>query len=220
MIQFHRECKAYAILSGQKIGYRDLFPILNDKTDETPIGYYFYQDTWAFHKIAAAHPACHVDVGSTALLVGCLAGILPTVSIDIRPLNVSLLGLTHLRGSIVDLPFEDDSVESLSSLCVVEHIGLGRYGDPLDPSGSVRAGRELSRVLRSGGSLYVSLPMGKESKTIFNAHRIFSVGDALALFPDLLLVEHVFVGNNGRLSSLDATEESDFPVGLFHLIKR
>ena len=214
-----RDYRNYVRLSGQKIGYHDLWPFLNDKTDTTPIGYYFYQDTWAFHKIAKALPASHVDVGSTALLVGCLAGIVPTVSVDIRPLDVSLPGLTHKPGSIIEMPFETGTVESISSLCVVEHIGLGRYGDPLDPLGSEKAGHELARVLRPGGSLYVSLPIGLKSKTKFNAHRIFNVAAALALFPGLSLQGYVLVGNRGILSSLEAADGEDFPVGLFHLTK-
>lgn len=219
LLRFARERKAYARLSGRPVGYRNLLPCLADMTDTTPITYYFYQDTWAFHRIASARPARHVDVGSTALLVGCLAGIVPTVSVDIRPLEVRLPGLTFQRGSIVDLPFEDGSVESLSSLCVVEHIGLGRYGDPLDPDGSARAGRELARVLRPGGSLYVSLPVGAESRTFFNAHRVFTVPDALALFPGLTLVDRTFVADGGVLPDLSAAGPSDFPVGLFLMTK-
>jgi hypothetical protein len=219
LFQFVRDYRNYERLSGQKIGYRDLWPFLNDKTDTTPIGYYFYQDTWAFHKIAKALPASHVDVGSTALLVGCLAGIVPTVSVDIRPLDVSLPGLTHKQGSIIELPFATGAVESISSLCVVEHIGLGRYGDPLDPEGSRKAGYELARVLQPGGSLYVSLPMGLKSETKFNAHRIFKMADALALFPGLSLQGYALVGNKGILSSLEAAEVEDYPVGLFHLTK-
>jgi SAM-dependent methyltransferase len=218
-ITFQKERKAYAGLTGGRLGYRDLLPCLNDKSDTTPVGYYFYQDTWAFHKIAAIHPARHVDIGSTALLAGCLAGIVPTVSVDIRPLAVRLAGLTHMQGSIVALPFEDNSQESISSLCVVEHIGLGRYGDPLDPRGSLKAGRELARVLRPGGNLYVSLPIGPESRTLFNAHRIFKYSDALALFPGLVLCDFTLVGNDGILSSLESAGSSDFPVGLFHLTK-
>jgi len=219
LVDFLKDRSTYSRLGGGHIDYRDLLPLLNDKTDTTPLGYYFYQDTWAFHKIAAARPARHVDVGSTALLVGCLAGIVPTISVDIRPLNVTLAGLTHSRGSIVDLPFETNSIDSLSSLCVIEHIGLGRYGDPLDPAGSARAGRELARVLRPGGNLYVSLPIGAHSETVFNAHRVFAMADALTLFPGLTLREHVLVGNDGILPSLESAGAADFPVGLFHMTK-
>ena len=103
------------------------------------MSFYFYQDTWAFHQIARRRPARHVDVGSTALLVGCLAAMIPTLSVDIRPLAVAIPGLTSISGLITRLPFTEDSLESLSALCVVEHIGLGRYG----------AGRN-GRSLRSG----------------------------------------------------------------------
>ena len=73
-----------------------------------------------------------VDVGSTALLVGIISQCIPTISIDVRPLPVSLPGLICKYGTITDLPFEDATVEFLSSMCVIEHVGLGRYGDTID----------------------------------------------------------------------------------------
>jgi hypothetical protein len=57
-----------------------------------------------------------------------------------------------LNGSIVDLPFTDRAVQSLSCLHVIEHIGLGRYGDPIDPQGPERTGREIARVLTAEGA--------------------------------------------------------------------
>ena len=57
------------------------------------------------------------------------------------------LGLVDLPEFDAQLePFGDRSVPSLSCLHVVEHVGLGRYGDPLDPQGSIKAMRELQRV--------------------------------------------------------------------------
>jgi hypothetical protein len=34
---------------------------------------------------------------------------------------------------------------------VVEHIGLGRYGDPIDPDGDLKAISELKRVVQKRG---------------------------------------------------------------------
>jgi hypothetical protein len=79
------------------------------------------------------------------------------------------------RGSILLIPYENNSIKSLSCLYVAEHIGLGRYGDPLDPFGTKKAAKELSRVLALDGNLYFSLPIGKP-KLYFNAHRIHSTG--------------------------------------------
>ena len=56
---------------------------------------------------------------------------------------------------------------------VVEHIGLGRYGDPIDPEGDLNAMSELARVLAPGGSLLFVVPVGKP-RVEFNAHRIYS----------------------------------------------
>ena len=54
-------------------------------------------------------------------------------------------------------------MESISCLSVVEHIGLGRYGDALDPFGTVKAINELKRVLTKGGLLLISVPIGKNA---------------------------------------------------------
>ena len=90
---------------------------------------------------------------------------------DIRPLEVDIEGLTPIAGSVLDLPFADGSLESVSCLHVAEHIGLGRYGDPLDPLGTRKAAAELQRVLAPGGQLLFSLPVGRP-RVDFNAHRV------------------------------------------------
>ena len=61
--------------------------------------------------------------------------------------------LFFIKGSVLDLTFEDNSIESLSSLCIVEHIGLGRYGDIIDSFGSEKAINELKRVVKLGGTI-------------------------------------------------------------------
>jgi hypothetical protein len=196
----------------------DLDAQIGDWHSTTPISFYFYQDTWAFHKIVQQKPISHVDIGSTALLVGCLAGVLPTISLDFRPLPVRLKGLRPMSGSITQLPFADGSVQSINSLCVIEHIGLGRYGDPLDPEGTLKAAGELSRVLARGGNLYVSAPCGR-SYTAFNAHRSFDREEFISFFPTLTLREFVLVNNRGVADKVDPDPNTGLHVGLFHFTK-
>ena len=93
---------------------------------------------------------------------------------DIRPAELSLPGLTPREGSVLCLPYADNSLESLSCLHVVEHIGLGRYGDPIDPLGTMKALKELSRVVAKGGDLYFSLPGGEE-----NRHFLMLIGQPI-----------------------------------------
>ncbi len=154
---------------------------------------YYYQDAWAFERILAHRPAQHIDVGSHHKLVSLLSKAVPTATVDIRPLSVTLDSLQFIEGSILDLPFEDHSLTSVSSICVVEHIGLGRYGDPIDTQGSIKAANELQRVLAPGGHLFVSLPIDDTDKVYFNAHRAFTEQTILRMFSQLELLQKRYI---------------------------
>ena len=121
----------------------------------------------------------------------------------------------------MNLPLEDASVPSISCLHVVEHIGLGRYGDPIDPDGSVKAAKELVRVLAPGGSLYFSMPVGR-SRVEFNAHRIYSVLQVLELFKKLNLVQLCIVSDDGKFHkdvSTTGWENQNYACGMFLFAK-
>ncbi len=214
----------YSRMEGaEKIRLSDTYPCLFDKTSTTGVdSHYFYQGIWAFKRILANKPLKHVDVGSDVDFVGYLSAITEVEFVDIRPLTVSNIGnLESIKGSILEMPFEDNSVSSLSCLHVAEHIGLGRYGDPLDPSGTKKAAKELSRVLAKGGNLYFSLPIGK-SRICFNAHRIHSPRQILEYFSDLKLVElSGSTDNKEFLENIDITklENQKYACAMFWFTK-
>lgn len=191
-----------------------LYPCLEDDTAVTSIDpIYFYQDSWAFEKIVNKHPARHVDVGSHHKFVALLSKVVPVTMVDIRPLSLSMNTINFKQGSILDLPYEDGTAESLSSLCVVEHIGLGRYGDPLDPYGSEKAIQDLKRIVRPGGDLYLSLPLDDENRIYFNAHRAFKEEYVLQLFEPFQIVErHYIYGRN-----FGDQRKPGFGTGCYHL---
>jgi SAM-dependent methyltransferase len=198
----------------------DLNPQLDDRTPTTPFDqHYFYQDIWAARRVAEIRPGRHVDVGSRVDYVGFLTAICPVTFVDIRPLEVDIEDFESLAGSILDMPFPDQSLESISCLHVAEHIGLGRYGDPLDPLGTRKAAAELSRVLAPGGSLLFSGPVGR-GRTCFNAHRVHDV-DAVVqeFFPELELVEFSGVDDRGvfrRHRDLAELRGSNYACGMYH----
>jgi hypothetical protein len=104
---------------------------------------------------------------------------------------------------------------------VIEHIGLGRYGDPLDPEGSVKGALELQRVLEKGGNLLVSLPIGRE-RICFNAHRVHAPKSVLGIFSSLQLVDFSFVDDDGVFhenAQLDSAKSLEYGCGLFHFQK-
>ncbi len=179
--------------------WRDTFPRLDDRLPKTPFDpHYFFQGNWLARRLAVNPPPRHVDVGSSVLTIGVLSAYIPIIFVDYRPLSVRQSGLMPVGGDITRLPFADASLASVSCLHVIEHIGLGRYGDPLDATGALRAANELQRVLAPGGKLFLSTPIGRE-RVCFNAHRIFSVRTILTMFSQLRLVEFSYVDDTGRL---------------------
>ena len=69
---------------------------------------YLFQDSWAFARIFAHHPKCVVDVGARPLPLGIISTLMPTISVEIRPLPVATPQLTRIQGSITALPFADE----------------------------------------------------------------------------------------------------------------
>jgi SAM-dependent methyltransferase len=199
-----------------------MYPCLGDWTTTTPFdSHYFYQGAWLARKLRLRSPLKHVDIGSSVMTLSVISAYVDTEFVDLRPIDTKLPGLIPRLGSIVSLDFLDNSVTSLSCLHVIEHIGLGRYGDPLDTLGSVKAAAELERVLSPGGRLYLSLPVGRE-RVCFNAHRVHSPSSVLSMFRKLKLIEFSWVDDSGRFHdnvSHHMAEGQDYACGMFLIEK-
>ena len=175
------------LAKNEKVNMINIYTQLNDQTKNTSFdSHYFYQGVWAMEKIKKSKVKKHVDIGSDIRWVGLLSTITNVTFIDIRPFKTNLKNLKIEKGNILNLPFKNNSIKSLSCLHVAEHIGLGRYGDKLDPQGTKKACKELARVLAPHGNLYFSLPLGKE-ETYFNAHRVHNLKTIISYFKDLKL---------------------------------
>lgn len=194
---YFRDIIKYSRMNGaEPINFINLYPFW-EKDSVTAIDpHYFYLNIWGAKNIIDSKPSLHVDVGSKVDFVGFLTCFTKIISIDIRPLDINLDNFKSVPGSILSMPFDDGTVQSISCLHVAEHIGLGRYGDPLEPNGTKLAARELSRVLSPGGNLFFAVPVGKP-KLYFNAHRIHSAHQILKYFEELQLVEFAGVDDAG-----------------------
>ncbi len=165
----------------------DRYPFLDDRTDTTEFDrHYVYHTAWAARALAETRPALHVDIGSYLYFSTLVSAFVPVRFYDYRPAQVALSGLETGFADLLALPFEDGSVVSLSCMHVVEHVGLGRYGDPLDPDGDLKSMRELARVLAPGGNLLFVVPVG-QPKVMFNGQRIYSYEQVIDAFPKLVL---------------------------------
>ncbi len=186
----------------QSAGQKDtikIFPQIFDRSSESHTfdKHYVYMDRWAFKHLQKEKPEEHVDVGSSIRFLSMASTVTNLNFVDIRPIETDFDNFECTEGSILNMPFVDNGVESLSCLHVAEHIGLGRYGDPLDPEGTKKACRELKRVLAPGGSLYFALPIGRQA-VYFNAHRVHNPKKILEYFEGLELEEFSVVSDEGR----------------------
>ena len=137
----------------------DLHPCLNDAQGTTPFdAHYIYHTAWAARVLARTRPASHIDISSSLYFVSIASAFVPITFYDYRPAPLTLGNLRCKRADLTRLPFADESVDSLSCMHVVEHIGLERYGDPFSPQGDIAAMRELARVLGKGGICSLLFP--------------------------------------------------------------
>jgi hypothetical protein len=177
-------------------------------------GHYFHMDLFVASKIAQQSPQRHVDIGSR--IDGFIAHVASfrTVDVlDIRPAQIDgHPQIKFILGDLMDIDVEAiGQTDSLSCLHVIEHIGLGRYGDSIDPNGHLLAADNLLKLLKPNGRLYLACPIGKP-RTVFNAHRVFQ-GDfwPRVLGDRLDLLDFSFIDDNGDLH-INAHPEHTFDL--------
>ena len=208
-----------------RISLRDLYPQPFDRTLQTGFDrHYVYHTSWAARVLAETKPRKHVDVSSSLYFGGIVSAFVPVEFYDYRPADLALDGFDSRAGNLMELPFEDASVDSLSCMHTVEHVGLGRYGDPIDPDGDLKAAKELARVLAEGGTLLFVVPMGETARIAFNAHRVYSYDAVLALFPGLVLEEFALIperaGSIVRHADLSLLAGESYACGCFRFTKK
>ena len=195
-----------------ELSWKNHYPILDEKTSVTHFdAHYIYHPAWAARILENTRPGCHIDISSTLNFCAIVSAFIPVRFYDYRPATLNLNKLTSEHADLLSLPFQDESVPSLSCMHVVEHIGLGRYGDPIDPDGDLKAIEELKRVLSKGGNLLFVTPVVRPV-IHFNAHRIYSYNQIISYFSGLNLQQFAIVDDKGQFfldaSEADANEQS------------
>ena len=117
---------------------------------------------------------------------------MPVPLYEYRRAELELSGLSTGEADLTDLHFKDRSLPSVSCMHVVEHLGLGRYGDPLNPDADLRAMAELQRVVAPGGTLLFVVPVGRP-RIEFNAHRVYGFQHVREQFAELRLRQFAMV---------------------------
>jgi SAM-dependent methyltransferase len=201
-------------------------PCLFDKTTETEFDrHYIYHTAWAIRKIIEIKPTVHYDFSSSLYFIGMTSAICDIIFHDYRPANLQISGLSTFSCDLTNLNYSDESIDSISCMHVIEHIGLGRYGDPLDPYGDLKAAKELKRILKVNGNLLVVLPLGGRPRIRFNANRIYDLQLVLQMFDGLKLLDFTYITDYGNPQhiyqnpSMSLIADEIEGCGCFHFIK-
>lgn len=180
--------------------------ILNDYYDQagSASGHYFHQDLLVASFIHKKNPARHIDIGSR--IDGFVAHVASFRSIevlDMRDLDlIAHSNITFVKADMMKKDSGQESIaDSISCLHAIEHFGLGRYGDPIDPKGHIKGFNNILRMLRPNGTLYISFPIGRKNEVHFNAHRVFHPKDIFtwAEFNNIGLERFDYVDDEGQL---------------------
>lgn len=216
-------------------GLLNWMPCLHDRYEEggTTKSEYFWQDLLVARWIFAAKPQRHVDIGSRVDgFVAHVASFRDIEVFDVRPISTQIPGVVFKQADLMRSDSLPDSggggyCDSLSCLHAVEHFGLGRYGDPIDPNGHERGIANMALLLQPGGTFYLSTPIGRE-RVEFNSHWVFAPRRIIQLAEShgLLLKQLTIVGAGGTVQEvpaipekLQALAEATYNLGIFVFTK-
>lgn len=229
-VKFRRDLKEYNLLNTRSSfnikGGGIIKKCLSDWRGSHTCSSYFWMDLWGASRIIQNKPKEHFDIGSR--LDGFIAHLLvngvPVTMLDIRPLRDHVPGLKFRQTDATTLDnIENESIESLSAICSLEHFGLGRYGDPIDPEACFKAFKAIQRVMKPNGYVYIAVPVGKEHVE-YNAHRVYYASTIVDAFNEMKLVEYSLItlgGGNPAITThedihvLDNSNINAYKMGLF-----
>lgn len=204
------------------VHWEDKYPCLDDNTPNTGFdAHYVYHPAWAARILAQIKPEYHIDISSTLHFPTIVSAFIPVRFYDYRP---PILQLNNLQCDFIDLnslSFETDSIATLSCMHTIEHIGLGRYGDTLDPEGDLKAIKELKRVVKPGGTMLFVVPVG-QPKLMFNAHRIYSYSQIIEYFSGYAIKEFSLVTDKNEFvpnAPVELADAQKYGCGCFWFVK-
>lgn len=175
----YKNYKSKAKTAENAFPIKKMIPLLTDHLEQSGVasGQYFHQDIYVARRIFQQNPNRHIDVASRVDSFVAHVSVFRSIEVvDIRELTTTAKNINFLQADLMSPGLEEKlgQSDSVSCLHAIEHFGLGRYGDPIDPDGHIKGLMNLGALVKENGILYVSIPIGPE-RVEFNGHRIFNV---------------------------------------------
>jgi SAM-dependent methyltransferase len=171
-----------------------------------PDNFIDYECTFAAHHINRLSPKTILDIGSYRHFILGLLAHFKVITIDIRDRKTISNNEIMVTCDAKHLDLADNSFDLVVSLCTIEHLGLGRYGDEFDVDADKKAFQEMIRVLKPGGHLIFTTTITRAQPCIaYNAHRIYSYEMLRAFCDNLICIEEKFYSH--RIQGFCSWEE-------------
>lgn len=205
------------------IDKKKLFTIYEDEECAGVLDFqYFLQDLYFAKKIIENKTKNHFDIGSRidGFIAHLLSSDVNVTQIDIRPFPIEIDGLSFIQADATNLDnIPDESISSLSSLHAIEHFGLGRYGDPINPDSWKLVLNAIQKKICRGGLFYLGLPISNKSQVYFNAHRVFNPKLIIDELDSMKLLSFSYIHDEKIIKVEDFSgvysEFSNYDCGLF-----
>lgn len=223
---FYQHLRTFNELDSEKrfpLHKDDLYPCLEDNLLETNFdAHYIYHPAWAARIVRQINPDLHVDISSILHFCTMLSAFVKVEFYDYRPAKLTLDNLESGHLDLARLPFSSNSLRSVSCMHTIEHIGLGRYGDPLDPDGDLKAINELKRICAINGNLLIVVPVGVK-RIQFNAHRIYNPFDVVEYMAGFELRDFSLINDQDEFiknAELSVAAKQKYGCGCYWFVKR
>ena len=213
-------------LGGKVDGYEPILADFSGTEAGVGDGGYFYQDIMVANHILLQQPQRHVTIGSNITgFVGHVATFMPITVCDIRPLStISYPNINFVQRDLGDptVDISDLVADSVSCLSCLHHIGIGRYGDTINPDGPFLALENFQKIVAPGGFLYIGTGVGPRSRVIFNQSRSFTVDEIMKHLPNFDLVRFDYYNPTDNTMHENVTEDQfssipEYSYGVFVL---
>ena len=147
---------------------------------------------WAANKIfARGEPVKTLDIGSTKMMSGILSAVHDVTALVLADCSDSISRVRYVRHDASDpLPFADASFDVFTSMVALPLIGLGRYGDRLDPNALIKLVAELKRVMKPDADLLISMCLGHNVLN-FNNGWFLDMDSLRRVFTGWAIVDHL-----------------------------
>jgi len=183
----------------QNPGPFQIFPEPVFESGGHPETFVDFECAFAAQNIRRFSPRSILDIGSYRHFILGLLAHSPVTTVDVRARRPLSSNETVLTGDAKKLEIPDQSFDLVLSLCTLEHLGLGRYGDGIDLKADTKTFGEMIRVLKPGGHLIFSTTITRARPAIgFNAHRIYNYALLRNFCAGLILSEEKFFSHRAK----------------------